>query len=123
MAKALTAKYIEKIKPSAQTQEIRDGGCRGLYLVVHPTGRKSWAVRYRFQGRTRKLTLDPGLTLAEAHKAAAAALHEVARGNDPAALKFDAQAKAEQAEAERKRDTIEHHAHLFIEQYAKRHTR
>src|SRR5262249_39818073 len=123
MAKALTAKYIASIKPTAQTQEIRDGGCRCLYLVVHPTGRKSWAVRYRFQGRTRKLTLDAGLTLAEAHKAAAAALNELARGNDPAALKFDAQAKAEQAEADRKRDTVEHHANLFFEQHVNRNTR
>src|SRR5262249_6992037 len=62
-------------------------------------------------------------TLAEARHAAAKALHELERGNDPALLKFDAQAKAEKAEADRKRDTVEHFVHLFIEQYAKRNTR
>src|SRR5262249_46124697 len=123
MAKALTARYIESITPTAQTQEIPDGGCRGLYLLVHPTGRKAWAVRYRFEGRTRKLTLDAGLTLAEARKAATAALHELERGHDPAAQKFAAQEKAEQAEADRNRDAIERLAHLFIEQHAKRNTR
>src|SRR5215813_2260754 len=123
MAKALTARYIESITPTAQTQEIPDGGCRGLYLLVHPTGRKSYAVRYRFQGRTRKLTLDAGLTLAEARHQATAALHELERGNDPAALKFDAEAKAEKAEADRKRDTVAYHAGQFIERYAKKKTR
>src|SRR5262245_62267784 len=106
MAK-LTTKLVENIKPAAVRREIPDSGCRGLYLVVQPTGRKAWAVRYRCAGVTRKLTLDPGLSLAEARKAATAALHELERGNDPAALKFDAQAKAEQAAAERAADTLE----------------
>src|SRR5262249_22021027 len=64
-----------------------------------------------------------GLTLAAARKAATDALHELDRGNDPAALKSDAQAKAEKAAADRKRDTVEHLAGLFIEQHAKRKTR
>src|SRR5262245_16450190 len=120
MAKALTAISVEKLKPLAQTREVPDGGCRGLYLLVHPTGRKSWAVRYRFQGRTRKLTLGSGLTLAEARTAATKALHELDRGNDPAALKFDAQAKAEEAAADRARDTIDTLGTQFIEQQKRR---
>jgi integrase len=80
-------------------------------------------VRYRFRGETRKLTLDAGLTLAEARKAATAALHDLERGNDPAVLKFDAQAKAEKEAADREADTVERLAGLFIEQYAKRKTR
>src|SRR5262245_17211760 len=61
--------------------------------------------------------------LAAAREAATKALRELERGNDPAALKFDAQAKAEKAAADRKRDTVEHLAGQFIEQYAKRKTR
>jgi integrase len=122
MAK-LTTKFIENAKPADARREIPDSGCRGLYLVVQPTGRKAWAVRYRFGGVTRKLTLDAGLTLAAARKAATDALHEVERGNDPAALKFEAQAAAEAAAADRKRDTVDHLAGLFIEQHAKRKTR
>jgi integrase len=122
MAK-LTTKFVENVKRPDSRREIPDSGCRGLYLIVQPTGRKAWAVRYRFEGKTRKLTLDAGLTLAEARAAATAALHELERGNDPAALKFDAQDKAEKAAADRKRNTVEHLADLFIERYAKRKTR
>ena len=120
----LTPKYIENsIKPKDVRQEIADSQCRGLYLIVQPTGRKAWAVRYRFEGQTRKLTLDAGRTLAEARKAATAALHELERGNDPAALKFEARAAADAAAANRKRDTVEHLASQFIERYAKKKTR
>jgi len=122
MAK-LTTKFIENIKPAAARREIPDSACRGLYLIVQPTGRKAWAVRYRFDGKTRKLTLDAGLTLAAARQAATAALHELERGADPVALKFEARAAADAASADRKRDTVEHLASLFIEQYAKRKTR
>src|SRR5262249_53504214 len=122
MAK-LTTKFVENVKPAAVRREIPDSGCRGLYLVVQPTGRKAWAVRYRFQGTPRKLTLDPGLTLAAARKAASDALHELERGNDPAALKFEARAATEAAAADRERDTVQRLAEQFIEKYAKRKTR
>jgi hypothetical protein len=40
--------------------EIPDAVCRGLYLIVQPSGVKSWAVRYRCasDGKPCKLTLD-----------------------------------------------------------------
>jgi integrase len=52
-----------------------------------PSGRRSYAVRYRAGGRSRKLTLSGGLTLAAARKAASDALFAVAQGQDPAAAK------------------------------------
>jgi hypothetical protein len=69
--------------------EVPDSGCSGLYLVVQPSGVKSWAVRYRHLRKPRKLTLDtaPGgalLTLAAAHREAKVALAKVAEGIDPA---------------------------------------
>jgi len=45
MAKQLTAVSIANARPGPQRREIPDAGCRGLYLVVQPSGRKSWAVR------------------------------------------------------------------------------
>lgn len=54
---------------------------------MQPTGRKSFAVRYRVNGRSRKLTLPRGITLAAARKAATDALHEVEQGRDPAVTK------------------------------------
>jgi integrase len=123
MAKALTTKSIENMKPAAIRREIPDGGCRGLYLIVQPTGRKAWAVRYRFRGETRKLTLDNISSLAEARKAATTALRELEHGKDPAGLKFDAEAQAKKAAAERARDTVGNLAAVFIERHAKKKTR
>ena len=62
-----------------------DLGQRGLCLVVHKTGRKSWIVRYRhpISKISRKLTLQHGLSLADAHKAAADAMHMLSQGVDP----------------------------------------
>jgi integrase len=119
----LTAKSVENVKPGAARREVPDSGCRGLYLVVQPTGRKSWAVRYRYAGTPKKLTLDGALTLAAARKAATDALHELAQGRDPAALKFEARASAERATAARAADTVEQWVAHFIERHAKKKTR
>jgi integrase len=85
--KALTDIAIRALKPGPERQEIPDLGCRGLYVVVQPSGARSFAVRYRFAGRGCKLTLAPGVSLAGARKLAADAMFEVAQGRDPAAAK------------------------------------
>jgi integrase len=87
VAKALTAISVENYKPSSVRREIADAGCRGLYLVVQPTGRKSFAVRYRVNGKPKKLTLPKGTTLAAARAAATAALLEVEKAVDPSNAK------------------------------------
>ena len=50
-------------------RELADGGCTGLYLVIQPSGVKSWAARYRYRGRSTKLTLGPVLIGARAESA------------------------------------------------------
>src|SRR5262245_53796517 len=58
MKRGLTVRAIEAIQPPAARREIADRYLPGLYLVVQPvTGAKSWAVRYRHNSTTRKLTL------------------------------------------------------------------
>ena len=59
MAKDLTVKAIEKLKPGAARREVPDGHTRGLFYVLQPSGSASWAYRYRFAGKTKKLTLGP----------------------------------------------------------------
>ena len=100
MAKKLTAKTIENLRPRPQRREISDGGS-GLWLVLQPSGAKSWAVRYRYDGRPAKLTLGswPALTLAAARKNAADALHELAQGRDPVATRKAAKRDAAAAKA------------------------
>jgi integrase len=82
----LTALRVTNAKPGTARREISDNGS-GLYLVVQPSGHKSWAVRFRVNGIPRKLTLDAGLTLHEARAQAAAAIKEAQRGNDPTKVK------------------------------------
>lgn len=55
MARVLTAAAVEKVRPDPQKRiELPDGLLPGLYLVIQPSGKKSWAARYRAAGKTRK---------------------------------------------------------------------
>ena len=89
MAKRLTAQAVAKVKPKASRQEIPDAVLPGLYLVVQPSGAKSWAVRYRFHGKPQKLTVGryPVFELAKAREEAQAVLQEVEKGRDPKAAR------------------------------------
>jgi integrase len=98
MSKGLTAIAIEKLKPKAKRYEVPDPGQRGLLVVVFPSGKKSFIVRYRFHEVKRKLTLGH-IGLAAARKLAGDALFEVAQGRDPALAKKAAKAKAANAGA------------------------
>jgi hypothetical protein len=103
-AKALTDVSIRNLKPDPiRRREVPDPGARGLYVLIQPSGKRGFAVRYRDgNGRPCKLTLGPwpALTLSAARKSAADALHEVARGKDPAKAKQDAKIKAAEARAD-----------------------
>src|SRR5437764_12660262 len=90
--KKLTAVTIDNTKPQAKRLELPDAGCKGLYLVVQPSGSKGFAVRYRFAGKPRKLTLEPAPgepppTLFAPRAMATAALAKVEQGRDPAQQK------------------------------------
>ena len=60
MPKMLTTAAVLKLKPAADRREIPDAGAAGLYLVVQPSGAKSWALRFRRpNGDRAKLVLGP----------------------------------------------------------------
>jgi integrase len=90
MAKGFTDVTVRNLRPAATRREVSDRAARGLYLVIQPSGVKTFAVRYRFLGKNRKLTLTRGISLAAARKSAADALFELEQGRDPAALKRQA---------------------------------
>jgi Arm DNA-binding domain/Phage integrase central domain len=90
---------IKNLKACDVRREIPDPGGAGLYAVVQPSGSKSWAVRYRFNGTPRKLTLKGGITPKAARKLAGDALYEVEQGRDPAEDKKTAKQMAAKARA------------------------
>ena len=121
MAKELTAIAIAKIKPGPVRREIPDGRVAGLYFIVQPSGKRSWAVRYRFGGKPCKLTLGayPATDLKRARELAGAAKDKVEEGRNPGAEK-----KANKAAATvPANDLVEHVASQFLRHYAKRHLR
>ena len=105
MGKPLTPISIANLKALAQRYEASDGGCAGLRVVVFPSTKKSFVVRYRFRGLPRKLTLGPALlggglteangapeigtplSLLAARELCVRALRQAKSGNDPAAAK------------------------------------
>jgi integrase len=90
MPTTLTDRVVQQAKAKTARVEIADAVLPGLYLIVQPTGAKSWAVRYRIGRLTRKLTLPgryPVLSLGKAREAARLALESVTAGGDPAAVK------------------------------------
>ncbi len=117
MARALTTKAVEAAQPSDDRREIPDGSMPGLYLVIQPSGAKSWAVRYRAQGKPRKLTIGryPTFGLADARKAAGEALRAVEEGRDPASEKTQAKS-ATKVDA----DLIENVFAEFVERHVRK---
>src|SRR5262249_51115284 len=89
MARGFTDIAIKNLKKADRRREIPDPGARGLYVIVEPSGFKSFAVRFRIDGKTRKLSLG-NIPLSAARKAAAHALHEVKEGRDPTEAKAKA---------------------------------
>ena len=127
MAAKLTTLSVENAKPQRRAgapvrTEIPDRGCVGLYLIIQPSGLKSWALRYRNSGgKSKKLTLGGAdtLTLAAARAAAAQGQHEIDRGEDPAATKAAARVEKPAPMA----DSIESAVDKFIELHVRRKTR
>src|SRR5207248_644517 len=105
------------MRPALRRREIADAHLPGFYFIVQPSGAKSWAVRYRHNGRTRKFTLGsyPKLKLIDARELARSAFRSVAEGRDPMAERREARRRA-QARLD-DRDVLE----TVFRDYQKRH--
>jgi integrase len=122
MARPLTAQSVDRLKPDpAKRLEVPDGLLPGLYLVIQPSGARSWAVRYRRNGQTRKLTLGPypALTLAMAREHARAALEAVQAGDDPAADKRQAACAVSAAPDDGTSDLVSHQLDAFLTRHVR----
>jgi integrase len=119
MARALTAAAVERLRAdSAKRREIADGLQPGLYLVIQPepSAMKSWAVRFRLDGKPQKFTIGqwPTFDLASARREARKALQLVAQGVNPT------RAREAQRRAEASDDTFEAMASKWIEREHRR---
>jgi integrase len=117
MAQALTTRTVEAAKPGKARKEIPDAHMPGLYLVLQPSGARSWAVRYRSSGRPRKYTIGgfPAIDLKTARDLASKALRAAAEGRDPGSEKVSDRAAG--------LDTVEAIATQFIKRHCARKNR
>ena len=88
----LTAPNVERAKPGSKRIEVRDGLLPNFWLFIHPSGRKSFGVRYSLGGRRVKHILGsyPGLGLAAARDKARKVFEQLEAGHDPRAPEAEA---------------------------------
>jgi len=120
VAKDLTVKAIETMRPGATRREVPDGHTRGLFYVLQPSGAASWAYRYRFAGKPKKLTIGsyPAIDIRAARELASEAAKAVARGDDPASTK-KAGAASVRAMAAADRNLVEKVVERFVEKHVR----
>ncbi|WP_299195396.1 integrase arm-type DNA-binding domain-containing protein [uncultured Erythrobacter sp.] len=80
---ALTDVAVRKARPKAKAYKMGDS--LGLFLLVQPSGGRLWRLKYRIDGREKKLGLGtyPEIGLAEARSRRDAAREQLAQGKDP----------------------------------------
>jgi hypothetical protein len=73
----------KKAVAGEKERKLADAG--GLYLLVKPSGAKSWKFKFRFGGKEKKLTIGPYplVTVTEARKARDQAKLQLLQGVDP----------------------------------------
>lgn len=89
MAKKLTKSFIDKVqyeRAGPQVQYVWDSVLQGFGLRLYPSGKKSFVIQYRVDGRLRFMILGQygKLTVDEGRKLAKAELAGTLSGSDPA---------------------------------------
>ncbi|WP_447044279.1 tyrosine-type recombinase/integrase [Vreelandella sp. H-I2] len=81
----LTATAVRNAKPKEKPYKLSDGG--GMYLEITPSGGTYWRLKYRFNGKEKRLALGvyPETTLAKARERREDARRQLALGIDPSA--------------------------------------
>jgi integrase len=140
VVKELTTAAVEKYRPGPKRRRIRDAKAKGLFLVVEPSGTKSWQMRFRTPtGRIGKLTLgrvdfsgreleaEPEigqpLTLAAARLLAAKVHRDRERGLDVIAEHAARKHRQRVELIDRGKNTFAAAARDYVEDYARAHHR
>lgn len=90
---SLTDTAIRNLRPTDKPFKLGDSS--GLYLLIKPNGSKLWYMKYRIDGKEKKLALGPypDVSLLKARQFRDAARSKVREGADPAVDKKIAQQK------------------------------
>lgn len=96
----LTDTTIRTAKPTGKAVKLFDGG--GLYLEVAPSGGKWWRLKYRFQGKEKRISLGtyPTVSLKDARERREQAKRLIEQGVDPSNQRKEAKAAAAAIEQE-----------------------
>lgn len=80
---ALTDTAVKSAKPKAKPYKLADA--KGLYLLVQPSGGRLWRLKYRIDGKEKKLSLGvyPETSLAMAREGRDKARAQLSAGKDP----------------------------------------
>jgi integrase len=86
--------------PEKKQEKLYDSG--GLFLQVSPAGSRRWFLKYRIDGKEKKLALGgyPDVTLKTARKARDAAKLQKSEGRDPVQVRKTEKLKAKTPEAD-----------------------
>ena len=111
---ALSNTAIRNAKPGVKARKMFDGG--GLYLELAPSGGRWWRLKYRFEGKEKRLSLGtyPDVSLKHARERRGEARRFLANGIDPSEHR-----KAEKAaRAECSKNSFEAIAREWFSKYA-----
>jgi len=111
----LTDAKLRKLKAGSAPVEVRDGEVRGLILTILPSGRRQFAVRYRRDGKQKRLLLGeyPAVSLATARKRARHEQGRIDNGEDPAGERQAAKRAPTDTVAVLAADYLKKHARKF----------
>lgn len=87
----ISKRTVDSAQPTRKNRFLWDDELKGFGLRVAPNGRKGYVLQYRLNGRQRRYKIgDHGaLAPAEARKMAKELLGRIARGEDPAAERYE----------------------------------
>ncbi len=108
---------IRAVKPGEKSVKLFDGG--GLYLELAPSGGKWWRLKYRFEGKEKRISLGtyPTVGLKEARERRERAKKLLSQGIDPSAERKESKAAAI-AEQREKENTFQAVAMDWLNSYA-----
>ncbi|WP_432450267.1 tyrosine-type recombinase/integrase [Aliiroseovarius marinus] len=109
----LTKRLVDGLEPEARDYLLWDDDLAGFGVRVFPSGRRSYLVQYRADGRTRRRSIGQhgALTAEEARKEARKLLGEVAKGGNP----------SEERKSRLQAPTVASLCDRFLDEYAEHH--